>query len=171
MTLKKMGWDAILSHGDEEMIDSAVFADAVGNETSPFIRGQITELLACFRFDHLPELAKEWVRQRVNIDRTDAANQLIYRTAATKLICSASTHEAFEILLDFGFSIDGFALRESVDSLTDVAVTLASQGNLRISGALAQVSIHGKNRNNRVAATESCYPPRGVRAVANVIVR
>ena len=36
-----------------------------------------------------------------------------------------------------------------------MAVYLASQGNLTISSTLAEVSIHGTNRNNRVAATEA----------------
>ena len=87
MTLKKMGWEALLSHGDDEMIDADVFGEAVGGETSPFIRGEITELLACFRLDPLPELAKRWVRERLNVDRADAANELVYRAAATRLIC------------------------------------------------------------------------------------
>jgi hypothetical protein len=156
MNLKEMGWDALLSHGDEAMVlDSNVFAETVGIETSPFIRGQITELLACFRLSPLPELAKEWVRDRVNIERADAGNQLVYRTAATKLISSVSTHEAFEILLDVGFTIDGSALRDAVDSLIDAAVSLARQGDLTISSALAEVSLRGRNRNNRVAATEA----------------
>ena len=65
------------------------------------------------------------------------------------------THEAFEILLDYGFTLDGLGLRESVDALIDVAVSLASQGDRTISDALAEVSIHGTNRNNREAATEA----------------
>ena len=155
MDLKESAWRALLSHGDPAMVDEAIFEEAVGAETSPFVRDRITDFLACFRFDRLPRTAIRSVSERIDIGQKDATEELVSRSAATKLLRSTATRQAFEVLLRFGFTFNGAVLRESADAVLDVAFALVREGDLTIGPELAEVAIRGGDRRNRVVALET----------------
>lgn len=153
--LKVASWHLLLCQADPSMPTADSFEQAVATETSPFTRSKVSEVLACFRLDPLPETAVRWVRERKDIDRDDAANELIYRSAATRVLRSAASREAFDSLLAFGFTIGGAVLRQSADAMIDVAYSLASAGDLSVGEALANVVERGTERSHRIVAAEA----------------
>jgi hypothetical protein len=153
--LKESAWEALLSHGDKAMVSEAAFEEAVGGETSPFVRDKIADVLACFRLDPLPRTAVRWVSECIDIGRNGVSDELLFRLAATRLLRSAATREAFGTLLHFGFTIDGAVLRESAEAVVDVALVLVSRGDPTIVAELAAIAIRGTDRRNRVVAVET----------------
>ena len=155
MDLKESAWEALLSHGDRAAVSETAFEEAVGSETSPFIRDKITDFLACFRLDPLPQTAVRWVVERTDIDRETPADELVFAPRQRGFFAAPPPGKHSRILLRFGFTMGGKVPRRSADAVIEVALTLAGQGDLTIGPELADVAIRGGDRNNRVVAVES----------------
>ena len=89
MDLKRHAWDVLLSVGYTEMLSPEMFEAAIATETSPFVRQNIIEWLACFRYREIPPTLELWVTDNKRIARDAAAADLPFRTASTRLLQSA----------------------------------------------------------------------------------
>jgi len=152
MDLKRHAWDVLFSLGHANVLSPRMFEAAIATETSPFVRHSIIEWLACFRYREIPPTVGRWVTEHRQIARGDAAADLPFRTASTRLLQSAESREAFDLLLRTGFSLDGSALLSSLDALSEVAYALATKEDSSIAEELVAVLTSGTERNQRVAA-------------------
>jgi hypothetical protein len=152
MRLKESSCKALLSMADPAMATASAFEELVGREEGTYARAMISELLACFRIQPLPPTAVRWVTERIDVDRQDSGDHLSYRTAAGRVLRSASTREAFAALSSFGITYDGQVLRQTTDALTDVTVHLALEGDRSVVDSIVDTVQRGPERHHRVAA-------------------
>lgn len=152
---KQRAWDTLLFLGDSSVLSSIQFKKAVVKEASGYLRGEVMELLACFHWRRLPEEAVAWIIERVDLHQDTASQELSFRRGAEHLARSSGTRQAFDALLAFGMTFDGEALRETVDALASVSLTLAKKGELRVVETLLETIEHGEEERHRVAAMQA----------------
>jgi hypothetical protein len=155
MDLKWLAWDILLSLGRSDMLSSHMFELAIATETGAHVRCRIIEWLACFRYTNIPPTVARWVTDQRRIGRDDAADDLTFRTASTRLLQSAASSEAFDLLLRTGYSIDGSALLSSLEALAEVAHVLATHDDPSIAERLVEVVAVGAERNQRASAAQA----------------
>lgn len=136
---KEQAWKIVLLLGHLPAL--TWFDEAVGSETSAYVRAYVEDLLACFRLDPLPARVREWIQQRIDLHRDNASEELAFRLGATQLAQSAASYEAFDTLVDFGVTWDGNASRDSGTALVSVATTRVRMGDTRIVGRLLGVAL------------------------------
>lgn len=105
---------------------------AVTGETSSFMQKTIMELLACFALVQLPTNAIELVTERFDDPGGTDSRELTRRMAATQLLRSACTLEAFVSLLNFGYTHEGRTLLNSTNAVSEVAIYLARTSDFDI---------------------------------------
>jgi hypothetical protein len=149
---KEQAWKTLLYIGDAVVLSPDVFDQAIAQETSGYLQGQIMKLLACFRWTHLPQQVLKWLTERVDLKQENASKELPPRRGAEYLARSAATREAFEALLSSGLTFQGSVLQETAETLASVALTLMREGEPGIVEALLDTMEYGKEEHNRIAA-------------------
>lgn len=152
---KEQAWETLLYLGDASVLSHGLFEQAVIQETSGYLRGQIMELLACFYWQHLPQQVLTWITERVDLQQETASQELPSRRGAEHLARSAATREVFEALLRFGLTFHGDVLRETADTLASVALTLLQQGVPGIIEDLLSTIEHGEEERHRTVAMQA----------------
>jgi hypothetical protein len=155
MYAKERAWDVLLYLGEPKVLLKEMFQKAVVQETSGFVRQEILELLACFRWKRLPAQAITWITDRVDLSRETAAQELAFRRGAEHLARSAQTLEAFEALLAFGMTFQGEALRETANTLANVALGLVKRVEPGIVEKLVASLDKEKAERHRLAALQA----------------
>jgi len=149
---KEQAWKTLLYIGDAVALSPDVFDQAVAQETSGHLQGQIMKLLACFRWAHLPQQVLKWITERVDLKQENASKELPARRGAEYVARSAATREAFEALLSSGLTFQSSLLQETAETLASVALSLMQQGEPGIIAALLDSMEYGKEEHNRIAA-------------------
>lgn len=148
---KEQAWETALRTGYSGVFDW--FEEGVAAETGRFLQQHIIELLACFHTEPLPELVLKWVTEPHDEPRGEAdSREFARRMAAVRMAHSTASRQAFEALLNFGFTVDGDAIMQSLDALAEVATCLASDGDLSIVADLVEAIIDREERHQRAAA-------------------
>jgi hypothetical protein len=155
MYVKERAWDVLLYLGDPKVLLEKMFENAVVQETSGFVRQEILELLACFRWKRLPSQVITWITERVDLSKETAAQELAFRRSAEHLARSAQTPEAFEALLAFGMTFQGEAMRETANTLANVALGLVKRGEPGIIEKLVASLDKEKAERHRLAALQA----------------
>jgi len=149
-TLKVNAWHLLLNLQDHGALASV--EEALAQETSPVVRYQVCELLACFRYDVLPPVVRGWVTSRYELTDPDTRDQGAFRSNAIDVVHSAASLEAFDTLLNSGLSIRGDAYRDVATALGDIAVTLTYAGDWSITPRLIRVVLDEGELFRRVPA-------------------
>lgn len=148
---KKAAWGMLFRAGFSEAFN--LFDDAVVHETSRFMQQHIMELLACFKIEPLPEMAKHWIIERYDDPLPNGdSREFVKRMAAVRLARSAATKEAFETLLNFGFTLKEQVLRQSSEALIEVAEFLAANGDKEVESKLIEVILNREHIHQSEAA-------------------
>ncbi|HEY4036994.1 MAG TPA: HEAT repeat domain-containing protein [Ktedonobacteraceae bacterium] len=174
---KQRAWDILLFLGDSSVLSSTQFKQAVVEEASGYLRGEVMELLACFHWRRLPEKAVTWITERVDLHQETASQELSFRRGAEHLARSSGTRQAFDALLAFGMTFDGEALRETADALASVSLTLAKKGEPRVVEMLLETIEHGEEERYRIAAMQALawiasndlFPPENLPRILAVL--
>jgi hypothetical protein len=153
--LKQQAWTTLLFLGHPSILSISQFNKAIVHEDSGFLKGKLMELLACFRWKHLPDQVLTWITEKVDVKREMAPQELPFRRGAESLARSAGTRQAFDALLASGTTFDGALLRETANALASLSVTLARQGDAEIIEKLWVTVEHGKEEEIRRAAIEA----------------
>lgn len=155
MRLKEAAWDVLLRLEYHDAL--TWFEGGVVAETNPFVQKGISELLACFRIDPLPPTVLQWVTDRYDEQQDGSLGSWAPRMAAIEVAWSAASWEAFQALLNFGFTWEGEALQQSVDALADVAIVLAQADTMSVADALMSKAIGGSEEHQRRAAVGALH--------------
>lgn len=155
MYAKERAWDVLLYLGEPKILSKEMFEKAAAQESSGFVRQEILNLLACFRWKRLPPQVLTWITERVDLSRETAAPEIAFRRGAEHLAKSAQTLEAFEALLAFGMTFQGEAMRETANSLADVALGLVKRGKPGIVEKLMASLDKEKAERHRLAALQA----------------
>lgn len=130
MHIKEAAWGTLLRMGYAEAL--GWFEEAVTKETNPYLRGELCDLFACFRFDHLPSGVYDGITGRYDVKSSDTTGQtsaeIAVRLGAVKVAQSTASKPEFEALLECGLTFNEQPLLASVEALADVACTLARGG-------------------------------------------
>src|SRR5260221_4014279 len=153
--LKQQAWTTLLLLGHPSTLSSSQFNKAIVQEDSGFLKGKLMELLACFRWKHLPDQVLAWITEKVDLKRETAPQELPFRRGAESLARSAGTRQAFDALLASGTTFDGALLRETANALASLSVTLARQGDAEIIEKLLETIEGVKEESQRRAAIEA----------------
>ncbi len=153
--LKQQAWTTLLLLGHPSTLSISQFNKAIVHEDSGFLKGKLMELLACFRWKHLPDQVLTWITEKKDLKRETAPQELPFRRGAESLARSAGTRQAFDALLASGTTFDGALLRETANALASLSVTLARQGDAVIIEKLLETVEHRKEEGIRRAAIEA----------------
>ncbi len=144
-------WDLLLRLRDEHILGHA--DEALARETSPSVRYEICETIACFRLPSVPTIVREWVTSRYELTNPAMREQGGYRGSAIDVVRSVGTREAFDTLIAAGLSIHDGAYRDVADALSELAVTLARGGDASVAPTVLQAARDGKEAFQRAAAS------------------
>ena len=150
---KEAAWKTILRLGYEKAL--IWFDAAVVGEKGRFVRARVMEYLACFRLDPLPDIATRWVVERYDDPGDNDARELSYRMAAVRIARSAATQDAFEHLLNFGFTYKGMVLTQSSDAVAEVALALMQQGHMGVTDRLVRVMLESQSNGQRLVSAHA----------------
>jgi hypothetical protein len=153
--LKQQAWTTLFLLGHPSTLSSSQFNKAIVQEDSGFLKGKLMELLACFRWKHLPDQVLAWITEKVDLKRETAPQELPFRRGAESLARSAGTRQAFDALLDSGTTFDGALSRETANALASLSVTLVRQGDSEIIEKLLETIEGGKEESQRRAGIEA----------------
>lgn len=158
MHIKEAAWGILLRMGYAEALEW--FEEAVSKETNPYLRGELCDLFACFRFEHLPNDVLVSLTERYDAkaaDRTGKTSaEISVRLGAVKMAQSAASKQAFNALLECGLTFDGQPLLASVEALAEVACTLArSDENTFVVKQLVEIVIHHSMPASHLAAARA----------------
>jgi hypothetical protein len=134
MREKEATWDLLLLAGARELLGWS--EDAVGEEMNPFVRFHLLERLACFRLPQLPNFAARWITEVHNHEANGEAGHWAYVSGAISLAHSQMSREAFDALLQCGFSLQGYAAETTASALRGVSQALARNGDSSVAEAL-----------------------------------
>jgi hypothetical protein len=104
-------------------------SEALAHERNPYHQQDLMQTYACFRIQAIPAQIRSWITDRFDAQRENNAETWITRTAALRVARSAATQEAFDILLESGFTLSGNVLLDTVNALADVALTLTKDSS------------------------------------------
>ncbi|MDQ6642840.1 MAG: hypothetical protein M3Y76_00120, partial [Chloroflexota bacterium] len=154
--LKRAAWNVALCTGRSNVLSASWFRDGVANESSPFERAEVLELLACFKHKHLPNEVISWITEPFDPEKQDDTvrgdAELFAREASIEIARSAATAEAFSALLNFGLTFDGQVLINSARALVEVAIVLLNSDQTSIIPDLVRVATQGPEPRQRTAA-------------------
>jgi hypothetical protein len=150
MMQKEMAWKTLLYLGYADAL--TWFEKSLTTETNPFVRQNISELLACFRLDRLPSTVLRWVTEPYDEQESESSGEWAARMGAIQIACSSASWQAFEALRNFGFTMRGTVLQLSVDALAEVAVALAEAGETSAVTKLVETAVDGLEKRHRTAA-------------------
>jgi len=140
---KKAAWGMLFRAGFSEAFK--LFDDAVVQETNRFMQQHIMELLACFKIEPLPEMAKHWIIERFDDPLPDGdSREFVKRMAAVRLARSAATKD--------GFTLKEQVLRQSSEALIEVAEFLADNGDKEVESKLIEVIVNREHIHQSEAA-------------------
>ncbi len=150
MDRKKMAWETILRLGCSQALDW--FETAVAQETNSFVRNSICEYFACFHINPLPDSLVNWIMERYDKGKNKTSEEWVFRLGAIEVAWSSGTIQAFEALLNFGFTFEDQVPRKVVDALAAVSYKLTQEGNSYIPKKLLETLKNGKERHQQIAA-------------------
>lgn len=119
----------LLSLGCDDLQDLLV--QAVRSETNRHVQSDLMELGSCLALKKLPDFVVDLIIEEFNCQSGDV-KPLLQRGAATTLVRSAASYESFEILLSFGYTLDGSVLLQTSEALAEVALFLCEAGDGRV---------------------------------------
>jgi hypothetical protein len=127
-------------------------------------------------FESLPGIIVKWITERHDEPSENKdSREIMRRMAAVRMARSAATREAFDALLNFGFTLQGKALMQSVYALTEVALYLIGQGDTSIVDELVEAVLYRAEEHQRVAAVHALqyiatsFPPLLLRHAERII--
>jgi hypothetical protein len=138
---KKMALDCLLRLGIQDSL--SWFDEGLTNESNSFMQQALCNHYACYRLPTLPELVIRWLTERYDWE-TWRRDDLEYarRLGAIRVAESSATPQAFDYLLNFGFTANGEALLDSARALSSVALTLLHEGE-DVLPRLVETAING----------------------------
>ncbi len=161
MRAKEAAWQTLSLAGGcwtPQDVETAVNAD---NESSGFVRQQVLDTVACFGCDPLPPSIIETLKKEQDLsDHTDSSELSAYH-GAEALARATATRGAFNALLDFGFLFHGKALDSTAESLSEVAVALARQGESGIVETLFDLALKDEEPQRRGVAIAALHALAG----------
>lgn len=155
-SIKEKTWETLFCLGIPEIFDW--FEEAVVSETSRFMQQHIMEMFACLSVKSLPPQIHQWVCASIDLKDAGSDGRVHAQPfAATQVARSAATFEAFESLLNFGFTHDGRPLTNSTNALGAVAVHLVQQNEgVRVVQTLVDAIVNkSKPEYQRIAAAQT----------------
>lgn len=147
---KRAAWDHLLNLRARQTLDFV--EEAVANETSPYVQGDVLERVACLAFRQLPPSVQRLVTEEFSCEPRGDTGQFAARLAAAQVARSAATPEAFDALLDFGLTHGGSTLISSMEAIGDVAVALVKAGNSEIPLELCSKALAASDVRHREGA-------------------
>lgn len=154
MRAKEAAWQTLmLANAPFESDD---LQQAVADETSGYVQGEVMEIVSPLGCDPLPPIALELLAHKRDLsdDSRDTSLFSACRGAET-LARATATREAFFALLDFGFLYNGEVLRSTSDALDDVALALAAGGDLEVVTLLFDAVRPGNPLNRRIVSVSA----------------
>ncbi len=149
--VKRNAWETVLRAGHADALDW--FDEAVVPETGRFLQQRIIEWFSLFRFESLPDIILKWITEEYDwAAEGKDSRERSRRIAAVRMARSSASREAFDALLNFGFTLQGKADMQSVYALTEVALYLIGQGDTSIVDELVEAVVHRVEEHQRVAA-------------------
>ena len=148
--VKEAAWKTILSAGYSDAL--CWFEPAVSDETGRFIRQKVMYYLSAFKIEPLPATAVHWITQEFDDTAEGDARELSYRMAAVRLASSQSSMDAFETLLNFGYTRKGQVLQESMDAVAQVTLALLVKGHTNIIESLVELATKSDLKRQRIVA-------------------
>ena len=149
---KKTAWETLLRAGVAKTL--SLFAPAVEDEEGKYIQKEIMDLLSHFRITPLPDPAVKWITER--FDEPSAGIEdgrgFARRFAAVQMARSAATAEAFDALLNFGYTHQKQVMMQSIEALAEVAVHLAGKGDISAIDKLVERTVNSREGHQRLAA-------------------
>jgi hypothetical protein len=150
-SVKKKAWETLLRAGFCTALQW--FDEAVVQETGRFVRKNVIEWLSVVRWDPLPREVLRWITEEARHTPGEKdSRDFMLRMAATRMARSSASREAFEALLDFGFTSDGKAMMPSVLALAEVAAFLVRGGDTWVVEELVDAAMDREAAHQRVAA-------------------
>lgn len=146
---KESTWKTLFRAGHAPLMN--LFDIAISNETGRFMRRTLMEYLAVLKFEPLPQSVVRWITEEYNDVAKADGRELSQRMAAVRLARSSGSREAFDVLLNFGYTRDGQILQQSADAVIDVALSLLRDGNIEIIEHLVD-RVTGNKKHQRVVA-------------------
>lgn len=134
---KKAAWNTLLRARYEPVL--SWFDEAVVKETGRFVRQEIMDHLACFRIDPLPAQAMQWITEVYDHPGNTDGREFGYRMAAVHMARSTASREAFDALVNFGFTYNQKVITQNSGAVAEVAVALARQGSLEVIDYLVEL--------------------------------
>lgn len=153
MLIKEAAWKTLLLMGYAGALHW--FKEAVGGETNRYVQRELCDLLACFQLSPLPSEVIQWIIKPLDAKLPAASAELVATLGAIKVVRSATSQESFEALLSCGLSVDGQNLRETVNALEEVALSLARAGNTSVVSQLVDTVIASPDSRKRTAAANA----------------
>jgi hypothetical protein len=150
---KRKAWNALLCLGYRDVL--AWYEQTVAAETNPYLRQEISRLLADFCLDPLPPTVLRMVTEPFDAKAHGDSREWVARLAATEVAQSAATWEAFEALLSFGLTVDGRVLQNSADALAVVSIALTRAGKTSVVERLVETVVNGQEMRHRLAAASA----------------
>ncbi|MEX1027685.1 MAG: hypothetical protein WD049_06730 [Candidatus Paceibacterota bacterium] len=145
---KLAAWKFLLSLGCDDI--GRLLSDAIPTETSRHVQGELMELAACFAISPLPESIVRLIEEEFDCEPKDV-KAFVQREGGIAVARSAASYEAFQSLLNFGYTYGGHVLLKSSDALSEVAVFLCPTDD-RIVPALVKQIAKGQRPTHREAA-------------------
>jgi len=131
---KKAAWNTLLRARYEPVL--SWFDESVVKETGRFVRQEIMEHLACFRIDPLPAQVMQWITEVYdhpgNSDGREFYRMAAVRMAAVRMARSTASREAFEALVNFGFTYNQKVITQSSGAVAEVGVALVQRGDQEV---------------------------------------
>jgi hypothetical protein len=149
--VKKKAWETVLRAGHADALNW--FDEAVVSETGRFLQQKIIECFALFRFESLPEIIMKWITEEYDeLSARKDSREFMRRMAAFRMARSSASREAFDALLNFGFTHQGKAMMQSVYALTEVALHLIGNGDTSVVDELVEAAVDRAQEHQRAAA-------------------
>ena len=149
--VKKKAWETLLRAGHADTLNW--FDAAVVSERGRFLQQKIIEWFALFRFESLPEIIIKWITEEYDeLSAKKDSREFMRRMAAFRMARSSASREAFDALLNFGFTHQGKAMMQSVYALTEVAFHLISNGDTSVVDELVEAAVDSAQEHQRAAA-------------------
>lgn len=128
-------------------IEAAVF-----NESDPSAAAEVMRACACMQLDALPDRLLDLIRTEYDSTSKDGSGPLALHATAIQLAASSESREAFEAVLEFGFTHDGEVLFSTADALADLADARLLVGDNDIVRLLFDNAINSATKRHREAA-------------------
>ncbi|CAD76978.1 hypothetical protein-transmembrane prediction [Rhodopirellula baltica SH 1] len=148
-SLKKESLDILATFG-HRWSDNLIH-DVILGETNAFASSESAATLACFQINAVPDTILQAVKSAENIDQT--GDQHVFRQKGiVDLVRSSNSRSAFEAILQFGFSHNGYALLSTVAAIVDLAFCRIREGDEDVIETLLHVSKTAEKECQRDAA-------------------